>query len=374
MASRILVTSTDLMMIQFLLPHVLYHRQQGYEVEVACSEVGGRLAEVRDKLGASSVHQVHLTRSPFRLGNLRGYKELQRLLNTNHYDLVWTNEPVMGIMTRLAARNARNQGTRVVYMTHGYHFFNGCSPWLWLFYPIEKFASRFCDAIVTISQEDYLRTQKNFHTQMVYHIHGIGVDESRFTHTTNKTEMRKCLDLPENAFVVLSVGELKPHKNHAVIIRALASIKRKDIVYLICGKGELLEKLQRLANELNIGEQVRFLGYRRDIPDILQCADLFAFPSTREGLGLAALEAMFAGLPVVASRIRGIVDYVVDDEIGYTCSPNDIQGFAKAIEKLADDGRLLRKLGDNARKSAQDYSLSRSLVDVKRILEEVIAR
>ena len=201
MEKRLLVTSTDLMMVQFLLPHVLYLRQHGYEVEVACSEVGGRLSEVQDKLGASNVHQVHLSRSPFRLGNLRGYRELKRLLSGRYYDLIWTNEPVMGIMTRLAARRARQKGTRVIYMTHGYHFFNGCASWLWLFYPIEKFASRFCDAIVTISKEDYQRTKDHFNVSRVFYIHGIGVDEKKFEQPVDKSEMRKRLDLPEKAFV-----------------------------------------------------------------------------------------------------------------------------------------------------------------------------
>ena len=251
MGKRILVTSTDMMMIQFLVPHVLYLRNQGFDVEVACSEVGNRLDEVREKLGAESVHQVHLVRSPFRFQNLKGYHELKQLLNSENYDLIWTNEPVMGIMTRLAACETRRKGTKVLYMTHGYHFFKGCEKKYWLFFPIEKWASHLCDAIATVSWDDYYLTINKFSikNETVYHIDGIGVDENRFFTTIDNMKKRKELGIPENSFVILSVGELKSHKNHETVIRAIGKMIMKDVHYVICGKGELLEKLQHLAKE-----------------------------------------------------------------------------------------------------------------------------
>ena len=371
MDRRLLVTSTDLMMVQFLLPHVLYLRANGYEVEVACSDVGGRLAEVRKRLGTDSVHQVSLTRSPFRFGNLYGYRALVKIINAGKFDLIWTNEPVMGVMTRLAARRVRKLGTKVIYMTHGYHFFTGCSPWLWLFYPVEKMASNFCDAIVTVSREDYQRSVDHFHAPIVYYIHGIGMDESRFAVSVDKKEMRRRLGLPKDAFVIVSVGELKSHKNHATVIRAIANLERKNLYYLICGRGELLESLRSLAERLGVADRVKFLGYRRDIPDILVASDVFVFPSTREGLGLAALEAMAVGLPVVASRIRGIVDYVQDGETGITCTPRDYAGFAKAIDVLISDEGLRFRLGSNGCGKIQEYCLAQSMTEVKEILDEM---
>ena len=131
---KILITSTDMMMMQFLVPHVLHLREQGFEVEVACSEVGGRFAEVQNTLGQDSVHKVRLHRSPIKPGNLKGLADLKKLINNGSYDLIWTNEPVMGVMTRLAAKKARKNGAKVMYMAHGFHFFKGCPIKYKLFY------------------------------------------------------------------------------------------------------------------------------------------------------------------------------------------------------------------------------------------------
>lgn len=334
---KILVTSTDLMMIQFLVPHVLYLRECGYHVEVACSEVGGRIEEVRNILGVDTVYKISLVRSPINPTNIKGLSELKELFSKSHFDLIWTNEPVMGIMTRLAAIKTRRSGTKVLYITHGYHFFKGCPAKFKIFYPIEKLASYFCDAIATINWEDYKTTSDNFHVKKTYHIDGIGLDVTKFKEKINKDVKRRELNIPQDSFVVLSVGELKPHKNHQIIIRAIASLHRKDVVYVICGKGELLESLKKLSAELGVLDQVFFLGYRRDIPEIMHCSDVFAFPSVREGLGLASLEAMAAGLPVIGTDTRGIRDYIVNGKTGYLCESNNEEEFATAIARTMDN-------------------------------------
>ena len=135
---KILITSTDMMMMQFLLPHVYFLREQGYDVEVACSNVGGRIHEVINAVGKEKVHNVELYRNPIKIGNLKGLKQLKKIVNSGNYDLVWTNEPVMGVMTRIAAKKARKKGTKVVYMTHGYHFFKGGQKKYKIFYPMSE--------------------------------------------------------------------------------------------------------------------------------------------------------------------------------------------------------------------------------------------
>ena len=103
---KLLITSTDMMMIQFLIPHVRYLSENGYAVEIACSVVGDRLEDVRKALEGvpCTIHTVRLERSPASPKNLLGYRDMKRLLKENRYDIIWTNEPVMGVVTRLAAR------------------------------------------------------------------------------------------------------------------------------------------------------------------------------------------------------------------------------------------------------------------------------
>ena len=121
MSKRLLITSTDLMMVQFLIPHVIYLSENGFEVEIACSDVGGRMDEIREKLKGvvKDIHIVRLVRSPASPTNFKGYGDMKKVINRGNYDVIWTNEPVMGVVTRLAARKARKNGTKVIYMVHG---------------------------------------------------------------------------------------------------------------------------------------------------------------------------------------------------------------------------------------------------------------
>lgn len=355
----ILITSTDLMMVQFLVPHVINLAENGFEVEIACSDVGGRMEEIRQKLNSyvKAIHVVRLVRSPASPTNLKGYQDMKKVIDAGCYDIIWTNEPVMGVVTRLAARKARKNGTKVLYMVHGFHFYDGAPLVNWMiYYPIERLASRFCDEIATINKEDYGRAQK-MHALSVKYIHGIGVNTERLQKREEQSNIRQELNLRKDDFLLLSVGELNSNKNHKVVIRALGRIKDSTIHYIVCGKGNQLEALQALAKEQRVQGNVHFLGYRTDVVDICSQADAFAFPSYREGLGLAALEAMYSGLPIVASNIRGPVDFMIDGETGYTCSPDDDKAFADAIKKLKSDKDARIKMGQNNQKVVRAYCL-----------------
>ena len=369
---KILVTSTDMMMMQFLVPHVQYLREHGYDIEVACSEVGNRFEEVQKVLGEDKSYKVRLQRNPIKPSNLKGLSDLKKIINKGSYDLIWTNEPVMGIMTRLAAKKARKRGIKVVYMTHGYHFFKGGQAKYKLFYPIEKWASRYCDAIVTINWEDYNLSKEKFYAKIVEHIDGIGLDTKKFGAPIDTVKKREELGISLDAFVVLSVGELKPHKNHKTVIEAMGLLKDENIVYVICGKGELMESFQKRVKQLGIGDKVKFLGYRKDVHEIMQCSDIFAFPSKREGLGLASLEAMAAGLPIIGANTRGIVDYVIDGETGYLCGVENPKDYAAAIERLYKDKALCAKISDKCRLTVPKYDVGNIQYEILQILKELM--
>ena len=371
MKKRMLITSTDLMMIQFLVPHVVNLAENGFEVEIACSEVGGRMDEVREKLRnhVKGIHVVRLVRSPASLSNIKGYGDMKKVIAGGNYDIIWTNEPVMGVVTRLAARKARKKGTKVVYMVHGFHFYKGAPKLNWMvYYPIERWMSRLTDMIVTINKEDYGRA-KGFHAKRVEYIHGIGVDTTRLNRKAARTHIRKELGLSEKDFIILSAGELNKNKNHKIIIKAISRLHDKSIKYILCGKGAMRNTLVKLAEKCGVTEQVFFLGYRKDIVDICSQADVFAFPSHREGLGLASLEAMYSGLPLVASGIRGIEDYVENGKNGFLCSPDDSKEFADAICRLKSDTELRKKCSENNRKAVVPYCLDHVKEEVVKLFE-----
>lgn len=371
MGKRILVTSTDLMMVQFLVSHVINLSEHGFEVEIACSDVGGRMADVREKLKGyvKAVHVVRLIRSPVSLINMKGYLDMKKIIDVGHYDIIWTNEPVMGVATRLAARKVRRHGTKVIYMVHGFHFYKGAPKLNWLiFYPIEKFASYFCDEIVTINREDYRRAKK-MHVSVVKCIHGIGVNTERLQKNVRQNNIRTELGLQKDDFLVLSVGELNKNKNHKIIIQALARLRDNSIHYLICGKGDLLNELQDFAKKNHLAENVHFLGYRKDVVDICSQADVFAFPSYREGLGLAALEAMYTGLPLITSNIRGPVDFMINGKTGYVCLPDDDKAFAKGIANLKNKPDLMKEMQKNNKKAVRPYCIENVKQEVLNLFE-----
>lgn len=370
---KILITSTDMMMIQFLVPHVRNLSEHGFQVEIACSVVGDRMDDVRGALAdtVAAIHTVRLERSPASPRNLSGYRDMKRLLEKNHYDIIWTNEPVMGVVTRLAARKVRKKGTKVVYMCHGFHFYKGASKKNWLiFYPVERIMAHFCDMIVTINREDEARA-KSFCTGRVKYIHGIGVNTDRLRKRDERSNIRTELHLAEDDFLVLSVGELNENKNHQVIIHALALLRDDGIHYAICGKGELSEHLQTLAREKKLESNVHFMGYRNDVTDICAQADVFAFPTRREGLGLAALEAMYCGLPVIASNTRGIQDYTVNGKSGFLRDSEDAAGFADAIQILKEDAAFRKRCGAYNMETVEAFCLEQVKDEVLMLFEYI---
>lgn len=374
MAKRILITSTDLMMVQFLVPHVINLSENGFRVEIACSNVGGRVEEIRSKLKnyVKKIHIVRLKRSPLAPVNFLGYQDMKRIINCGHFDLIWTNEPVMGVVTRLAARTARKNGTKVMYMTHGFHFFKGAPKKNWLiFYNIEHWASRLCDVITTINREDYRRAKK-MHAPVVKYIHGIGINPERLNKIDNRSDIRQELRLNENDFLCISVGELNENKNHQVVIKALGQLKDPDIHYIICGKGDQLENLKNLAKEQGVQKNIHFLGYRMDVLDICSQSDLFVFPSHREGLPIAPLEAMYCGLPLITSDIRGLADYMKEGKTGYLTDPDDVNSFASKIRKLKDDPQLREEIGNNNKKAVVLFLLDNSKIEVLYLIRSIL--
>lgn len=370
MAKRILVTSTDLMMVQFLLPHIKNLHKHGYIVDIACSNVGDRVEEIDEKLSGfiNKFHIVGTVRNPFSLKNIKGYKDMKAVVNENEYDYIWTNEPVIGVVARLAAAKKRKKKQlKVLYMAHGFHFYKGSPIINWiLFYTIEWLASFLTDLLVTINLEDYNRA-KNLHAKNVEYIHGIGIDTERLS-KNNKTDIRKELGLNSDDFLVLSVGELNKNKNQRVIIEALAKTNDENIHYLLCGKGDERNNLENLANQLGVSERVHFLGYRKDVVDICTSVDVFAMPSLREGLGLAALEAMYCGLPVIGSNNRGLKDIIIDSASGYLGGCDDSEFFSKAIIGLKLDVDKKTRYGKKGKDLARLYEIENVKQEVLKII------
>ena len=313
----------------FHYPFLNWFNGKGFEVHVACD--GEEPLLYTDKQ-----HQIPFERSPLKINNYKSYKEIKKIIDENDYEIVHCHTPMGAAITRLACKNIPN--ITVIYTAHGFHFYKGAPLKNWLFYyPVEKYLSRYTDILITINKEDYERAKRKFKAKQIEYVPGVGIDLNKFQDiTVDKEKKRAELGITKEAYVMLSVGELNENKNHSTVIRALKRVNNPNITYMICGQGPLEEKLKDLIKELGLRSQVKLLGFRSDIPEILKVSDLFVFPSRREGLSVSLMEAMISGLPVVCSKIRGNTDLVEEGKGGYLVEPNDIEGFAESIVKMVN--------------------------------------
>jgi glycosyltransferase involved in cell wall biosynthesis len=347
---KALILATVASMIdQFNRNNIRVLQELGYEVDVACNFENGsatsqdRVNTFKEELALSKINAYHIPipRNPSKFKNLvKSYKMVKKLINQNGYDIVHCHTPVGGVIGRLTARRARKNGLKVIYTAHGFHFYKGAPILNWLiYYPVEKLCARYTDCLITINKEDYwLAQNRKFAAKNIEYVPGIGIDTDIFNQISTDVNAKKTEFGITDECVLISVGELNENKNHETIIKALSMIK-SPVKYIICGKGDRLGYLQELAKKLQVEDKVIFAGFRNDIRELLKISDIFCFPSYREGLSVALMEAMAAGLPIVCSDIRGNNDLIQNGEGGYLVDPANVKGFAESIINMINQDR-----------------------------------
>jgi len=354
---------------QFHLPYLKWFKEHGYETHV-CAGNDFEADDVKSIPYCDKFHEICFSRSLLSTDHIKAYKQLKKYIDENDFDIIHCHTPIAAAITRLAASKARNNGAKVIYTSHGFHFFKGAPKSSLLYYFTEKFLVPFTDAIITVNAEDYNAAKKfcKNKTCEPFYIHGMGVDTEKIKNTVvDKAELKRKLGLPEDAFVLLSVSEQNYNKNLTTTLRAFSQIEDPNMYYVICGTGNMLETHKVLAQVYGVGDRVIFTGYRYDIYEIVHIADIFLFSSLREGLGFAPIEAMSAGVPIIASNIRGVTEYAVDGENSILLSPCDIDGFAEAIKTLSADPERRHEMGRKAAEAVVPFDLKKSISSMEAI-------
>lgn len=322
----------------------------GHTVDIAtCENAVTQVPDYYREWGCT-VYQISTSRSPFKMGNLKAIKQIRKIVSENGYEIVHCHTPIAAACTRLACRSLRKKGVKVFYTAHGFHFYKGAPKKNWLiYYPVEKLCARMTDVLITINKEDYEFAKKKLKAGRIEYVPGVGIDVAKFAETqVDVAEKRREIGVPEDAFLLLSVGELNANKNHETVIRAVASLQDPHIHYAIAGKGGLRDYLIELAASLGIGEQVHLIGYRRDVAELHRAADVFVLPSHREGLNVSTMEALASGMPVICSNIRGNVD-LVDENGGALFNSHSVSECAEAIRRIQEfDCAAISKYNRNA--------------------------
>lgn len=377
MKKALIVTALARFTKSFLSNDIITLQKMGYEVHCAANihHAGAECMPAYFKQMHVIFHQIDFSSSkPLSAETLKSYQEMAVLFKAEHFDLIHCHTPIAGAIARFAGRKQRRQGSIVIYTTHGFYFHKHSSKKTWaVFYTIEDVMSRYCDAIITINREDFANAKK-MHCKKVFYIPGVGVDTKRFRNVVvERSAYRESLKINEDQLLILAVGELSHRKNHQIVIKALAKAAIPNAVFMICGNAmtstNTKKQLAQMAREN--GVDLRLMGLREDIPEICKCADIGVMPSTREGLGLSGIEMLAAGLPVVASDVHGIVDYITDGVDGYLCDPFDENAFARAIKKLSNPD-VRRTMIENCEKAAEPFDVEHSKKAMQNIYEQLL--
>lgn len=351
----------------FHIPYLKMFKENGYEVHVASK--GNQKIQYCDKH-----YDLQFKRFPLKKENYKVYKALKKIIEENDYEIIHCHTPVGGVLTRLAARKARKKyNTKVIYTAHGFHFYKGAPLLNWIiYYPIEKICSRWTDCLITITNEDYEFAKKYLKTKNIEHINGVGMNPERLKKELTQEEkdkFRSKLGIRKDDIVFSYIAELNANKNQILLIKTIQGLKKEqhNIRLLLIGDGPLKEQYQQYIKENNLENEIQLLGKRQDINELLSITNIYFASSIREGLPVNVMEAMYKGLPIIATDNRGHRELIHNGKNGYICKKNDTENFENNIQKFLKDMSIINNMKEINRILVKKYELQ----EVKNKMEEI---
>lgn len=336
-----------------------------------------------DELGITA-HHIDIERSPYMTGNYsKALVQVIKIIQKYDIRTIHCHSPVGGVIGRLAGHWCcrHKLPVKVIYTAHGFHFYKGAplinnTIYRWT----EIILAHDTDILVTINREDYEngRRLRMKNGGKVFQIPGVGLDMDRFAPLTEaqRKKEREKLGIGSRFFLV-SMGELNENKNHYIVLQALKKMRDdgKDIskiIYGICGDGFFHDRMRDWIREMDLQDNVIMYGYCTDVRPIVGCADASIFPSHREGLGMAGLEALSMGIPLIASDNRGTREYMVHKENGFICDSRRVGTVVEGIEYMMEmDVAEREKMRRTCRKSVCPFDKKRTNEIMRCVYEEV---
>lgn len=341
---RVLMIAAKANMIaQFNMRNIKILKDLGYEVHVGANfeDFGTMDSNANDSLIKElkqmdvTIHQLNFSRG---LGNFKQnnavIKDIRCLLQRFEYSFIHVHSPIGSVLGRIAAKTER---VPVVYTAHGFHFFKGGPLKNWLFLPVEVVLMFFTDHLIVINHEDQA-ISKMMPIKNVTYIPSIGsnvehaLNVSDAEKMNNRLKVRSELGISNEDYVILNVGELSVRKNQKAIIEAVSELKNnQNIKILLAGVTNDIETYENFVERQNMQGKVYFLGYRTDLHELHNAADLMVMPSLREGFGMGGFDALVDGLYMIGSKNTGMADYIKNDSLGLLVSPTNVHDIKDAI-------------------------------------------
>jgi glycosyltransferase involved in cell wall biosynthesis len=340
-----------------------------YALSVACAPRGELVTRLLDQ-GIRVVGIPEFVRNPHPWRDALALWRLLRIMRSERFDLVHAHGTKAGLLGRLAARIARVPV--VVFTAHGWAFTDGRATWQrWLLASLERLAARWSTRIVCVSAHDRQLAQQfgvGGQSQLVLIRNGITpADPPRL----DADAVRRTLGVRERP-VVVSVGRLASQKDPMTLLAAARRLTAGTVV--LVGDGPLRPTAERYVRDHGLQNRVILSGMRTDVASILAVADVFVLASRWEGLPLAIIEAMMAGLPVVATRVGGVPELVEDGVTGVIVPPRDSEALAAALKRLLADPGLRSRMGRAGQERAfRDFAGDRMARETEELYEELLA-
>ena len=312
----------------------------------------------------------------FRRRDVVALRKLYRLIRGFRPHIVHTHTAKAGFIGRLAARLA---GVPVVVHTyHGHVLYGYYSPLRsWLLRRMEWGLARVSDRLIAVSEQvknDLVRYGVAPAAKIA--VVPLGFELTPFlTSERFKGAFKEELGLDSSTKLVGIVGRIFPIKNHRLFLDTAARLARKDehVHFVVVGDGILRPEMERYARELGLGSRVHFTGWRRDLPRIYASLDVLVISSDNEGTPVSAIEAMASEVPVVATRVGGLPDLIIDGVTGYLVPPRDPDALAAAVARILQDSQTAARLGTAAREHVRErYVLERLIADVDQLYQELL--
>lgn len=350
-------------------------RRAGWTVEVACPSP----SDVADAAAADgfAVHPIDL------VGPLHPIKDpscvlaLARMVRDGGFDVVHAHGFRAGLIARLAARRAGRVPALVT--VHNHVLYRDISRFTkWRYVAVERWLARAGRTARLITVSDALRDELigeyGIAPALITTVHN-GLDLAPLLACGDRAGARVRYGLPADALVFGIAARFAPQKAMDVLVATAPAVlgAHPEAYYLLAGDGPLLEQAKAAAVATGFGDRILFPGFERDVRGLLAALDVYVSSALSEGLPLATIEAMAAGLPVVSTRAGGTPEVVVDGETGLLAEPGDVPGLAAVMLRLAGDAGLRERLGAAGRaRAVAEFTEERMIDRTLAVFEEVL--
>jgi glycosyltransferase involved in cell wall biosynthesis len=353
------VTRGDYGGVQTHLVHLLERLRGDIDMTLAVGGEGYLTARSR-ALGVRTIVLPELVRQISPLADSRALGKLIGLVRTLKPDVVHAHSSKAGVLGRLAAKLC---GKAAVFTAHGWAFALGVPPLRRMAaLSVERLAGRWADRIIAVSHAN---------RQLAIERRVAGPEQCVVIHYG--IPFMPCLSRkPASAVRIIMVGRFAPQKDHAQLLRAVAGIDASVRVMLV-GDGPTRPAIEALARELGVADRVDFLGVRDDVPELLGAADIFVLATNWEGLPISIIEAMRAGLPIVASDVDGAREMVADGIAGFLVPWRDASALRSKLAVLAANPELRARIGSAARQRYEaEFTVDRMVERTRQVYDEVL--